>query len=215
MTKPRRKKATTTLPSPLPEVRFTVEQTPDEVRAILWKIASDSEQSGTARVSACRMLLMDARERDDGVEDPPRCRSQQAGIGPDAQGGELTDEMPIAYDLQGRRHSCRSARQRVALVKREIDKIGKISDLEQLFEIAGDCSWPPRRAFTPVRGALPGFSAPPSAASRGPISTPSVSRPARPASPSIRWAHPSRYCSLLDAHHERAVQREQPLDDAE
>jgi hypothetical protein len=41
-----------------------VEQTPDEVRAILWKIALDSNQSGTARVAACRLLLMDARERD-------------------------------------------------------------------------------------------------------------------------------------------------------
>jgi len=43
-----------------------VEQTADEVRGILWQIASDSEQSGTARVSACRILLHDARERDGG-----------------------------------------------------------------------------------------------------------------------------------------------------
>jgi hypothetical protein len=64
MTKPRSTKAT----APRPEVCFTVEQTPDEVRAILWKIASDSEQSGTARVAACRLLLMDARERGDGGE---------------------------------------------------------------------------------------------------------------------------------------------------
>ena len=69
MTKPRGKpKAPATLPSPHPEVCFTVEQTPDEVRAILWKIASNSEQSGTARVAACRLLLMDARERGDGGE---------------------------------------------------------------------------------------------------------------------------------------------------
>jgi hypothetical protein len=45
-----------------------VEQTADEVRAILWKIASDAEQSGTARVGACRLLLQDARERGDGGE---------------------------------------------------------------------------------------------------------------------------------------------------
>jgi hypothetical protein len=45
---------------------FTLEQTPDEVRAILWVIASDLEQSGTARVAACRLLLLDARERGDG-----------------------------------------------------------------------------------------------------------------------------------------------------
>jgi hypothetical protein len=65
MTK-RRGKATVTLDSPHPEGGFTVEQTPDQVRAILWKIALDPEQSGTARVGACRLLLMDARERGDG-----------------------------------------------------------------------------------------------------------------------------------------------------
>ena len=46
--------------------RLEVEQTPDQVRAILWGIASDSRESGTARVAACRLLLMDARERGDG-----------------------------------------------------------------------------------------------------------------------------------------------------
>jgi hypothetical protein len=69
MTKPSGKpKATATLHSPHPEVCATVEQTPDQVRAILWKIASDPGQSGTARVAACRLLLMDARERGDGGE---------------------------------------------------------------------------------------------------------------------------------------------------
>lgn len=58
------KKASTTHPSP----RLDADQTSDQVRAILWKIASDTEQSGTARVSACRLLLMDARESDDGRE---------------------------------------------------------------------------------------------------------------------------------------------------
>jgi hypothetical protein len=63
MTKPRGK-ATATLPSPPPEV----EHTPDEVRTILWGIASDPEQSGTARVSACALLLRDARERGEGAD---------------------------------------------------------------------------------------------------------------------------------------------------
>jgi hypothetical protein len=40
-----------------------VKQSPGDVLAILWKIASDPEQSGTSRVGACRLLLMDARER--------------------------------------------------------------------------------------------------------------------------------------------------------
>jgi hypothetical protein len=64
MTKPRRKRAAATLPSPCPEV----EQIPDEVRRILWGIASNPEESGTARTAACRLLLLDARERDDGAE---------------------------------------------------------------------------------------------------------------------------------------------------
>jgi len=67
MTK-RKSKAAATLNSPCPEVCFTVEQTPGQARAILWKIALDPEQSGTARVGACRLLLMDARERGDGAE---------------------------------------------------------------------------------------------------------------------------------------------------
>jgi len=67
MTK-RKPKATATLPSPHPEVCATVEQTPDEAVAILWGIARDPEQSGTARIAACRLLLLDARERDDGTE---------------------------------------------------------------------------------------------------------------------------------------------------
>jgi hypothetical protein len=59
MTKPKPKVPA----SPHPQGCFTMEQTPDEVRAILWKIALDPEQSGTARVGACRLLLMDARDR--------------------------------------------------------------------------------------------------------------------------------------------------------
>lgn len=48
--------------------RLEVEQTPEQARAILWQIARDPEQSGTARVSALRILLLDFRERDDGTE---------------------------------------------------------------------------------------------------------------------------------------------------
>jgi hypothetical protein len=64
MAKPSKPKATVTLGAPCPEV----EQIPDEVRTILWRIASDPKESGTARVSACRILLMDTRERGDGGE---------------------------------------------------------------------------------------------------------------------------------------------------
>jgi hypothetical protein len=57
-----RGKSPATLGSSDPEL----EQSPDEARQILWKIARDPKQSGTARVAACRLLLADARERDGG-----------------------------------------------------------------------------------------------------------------------------------------------------
>jgi hypothetical protein len=69
MTKPKAQRGRASHPDPdasRPEGCATIERTADEVRTILWGIASDSEQSGTARVAACRLLLLDARERDGG-----------------------------------------------------------------------------------------------------------------------------------------------------
>jgi hypothetical protein len=63
-----RGKAAATPPSPHPDLCPTAEQTPDEVRRILWSIASDPKQSGSARTAACALLLRDHRERDGGVE---------------------------------------------------------------------------------------------------------------------------------------------------
>jgi hypothetical protein len=63
-----RGKAAATPPSPHPDLCPTVEQTPDEVRRILWSIASDPEQSGTARTAACALLLRDSSGRGDGGE---------------------------------------------------------------------------------------------------------------------------------------------------
>ena len=68
--------------APRPEVRLTAEQTPDEVRAILWRIACDPEQSGTARVAARRILLLDFRERDDGTEGTARMPISTNGRSP-------------------------------------------------------------------------------------------------------------------------------------
>ena len=62
-TKPKRAQA---IHRDLDASRPEVSQTPGDVRTILWGIASDPKQSGTARVSVCRLLLMDARERDGG-----------------------------------------------------------------------------------------------------------------------------------------------------
>jgi len=51
---------------PRADVDVTSGQTLEEVRAILWGIARDPGQAGTARVAAARLLLTDARERDGG-----------------------------------------------------------------------------------------------------------------------------------------------------
>jgi hypothetical protein len=125
----------------------------------------------------------------------------------------LTDEMPIAatYKAVGI-HAGQSAK-RVALVKREIDKIGKISDLAELFQIAADCAWSPEaRLFARARCIAGLELATERRAARPDIDREDVeSRVAGLAS--IRWADPDKFCSLLDTHSERAAKREQPLDE--
>jgi hypothetical protein len=100
---------------------------------------------------------------------------------------------------------------RVALVKKEIDKIGKISDLEQLYAIAGDCSWSPEGRLYAGARCLAGLQR---AAERR-EARPDIDREdveARTAGLAVlTWADPWRYCSLFDAHPERAAKREQPL----
>jgi hypothetical protein len=126
---------------------------------------------------------------------------------------KATDEMPIATTYKGVDiHAGQDAR-RVALVKREIDKISKISDLAELFEIAGDCSWSPEaRLFAGAR-CIAGLEL----ATERREAKPDIDREdieARTAGlASLKWADPHRYCSLLDTHSERAAKREQPLDE--
>jgi hypothetical protein len=127
----------------------------------------------------------------------------------------LSEDLPIACHHRGVAIFANQPAKRVALVKREIDKIGKISDLEQLFAIAGDCSWSPEgRLYAGARCT-------------GGLQLATERRQARPdidaerveahtaGLASLTWADPFRYCSVLDAHHERAVQREEPLPDLE
>jgi len=123
--------------------------------------------------------------------------------------------MPIASSYKGVAIFAGQPAKRVALVKREIDKIGKISDLAELFEIAGDCSWSPEgRLFAGAR-CLAGLEL----ATERREAKPDIDREdveARTAGLAfIRWADPESYCSLLDVHSERAAKREQPLDDVE
>lgn len=67
MAKPRAK-ATANLGSLGPDVCFTVEPTPDQIRAKLWELACDVEKPATAQVKALELLLADARERGDDGE---------------------------------------------------------------------------------------------------------------------------------------------------
>ena len=127
----------------------------------------------------------------------------------------MTDEMPIASSYKGVAIFAGQPAKRVALVKREIDKIGKISDLAELFEIAGDCSWSPEGRLFAAARCLAGLEL----ATERREAKPDISREdveSRTAGlTSIRWADPFSYCSLLDVHNERAVKREQPLDEAD
>jgi hypothetical protein len=128
----------------------------------------------------------------------------------------LTDgDMPIATTYKGVGIHAGQPAKRVALVKREIDRVNKISDLRRLFEIAGDCAWSPEaRLFAGARG-IAGLEL----ATERREARPDIHREdieARTAGlATIRWAHPSKHCALFDAHDERAALREQPLDDSE
>src|SRR5262245_48796927 len=123
--------------------------------------------------------------------------------------------MPISGSYKGVAIFAGQPAKRVALVKREIDKVGKISDLEELFEIAGDCSWSPEARLFSAARCLAGLEL----ATERREAKPDIDREdveSRTAGlASIRWADPFRYCSLLDVYHERAATREEPLNDLE
>jgi hypothetical protein len=121
--------------------------------------------------------------------------------------------MPIAATYKGVGIHAGQSAKRVGLVRREIDKIAKISDLLELFEVCGDCSWSPEaRLFAGAR-CLAGLEL----ATERREAKPDIDREdieGRTAGlASSRWTDPDRFCSLLDGHPERAAKREQPLDD--
>ena len=127
----------------------------------------------------------------------------------------MTDELPIACHHRGVAIFAGQPVRRIALVRKEIDRVSKIGDLEQLFEIAGDCAWSPEaRLFAGAR-CLAGLQL---------LTERRQARPdidaerveARTAGLAVlRWADPDRFCSLLDMHPERAALREVPLADDE
>jgi hypothetical protein len=121
--------------------------------------------------------------------------------------------MPVALTYKGVAIFAGQSVKRVRLLKLEIDKVNKISDLMQLFEIAGDVAWSPEaRLFAGAR-CIAGLQL----LTERREARPDISREdveARTAGlASLTWANPSRHCSDLDAHPERAARRERPLTD--
>lgn len=121
--------------------------------------------------------------------------------------------MPIAATYKGVAIFAGQGAARVRRVKSEIDKVGRISDLMELFEIAGDCSWSPEaRLFAGAR-CIAGLQL----ATERREQKPDIDREAIEARVAgldvLRWAHPGRHCSLLDMDPERAAEREEPLPD--
>jgi hypothetical protein len=121
--------------------------------------------------------------------------------------------MPVATTHKGVAIFAGQSARRVALVKKEIDQVSKIGDLEQLFEFAGDCAWSPEARLFSAARCIAGLQL----ATERRQAHPDINREdveACTAGLAVqRWAHPDRYCSLFDMHHERAAQRDEPLDD--
>jgi hypothetical protein len=122
-------------------------------------------------------------------------------------------EIPISTTYKGVGIHAGQPAGRVALVKREIDKVNKLSDLVRLFELAGDCAWSPEaRLFAGARCVAGLQLATERRQARPDIDAERVEA-CTAGLASLTWADPFRYCSLLDTHHERAAERDQPLAD--
>jgi hypothetical protein len=125
------------------------------------------------------------------------------------------DEMPVATTHKGVAIFAGQPAKRVRLVKQEIDKVARISDLERLFEIASDCAWSPEARLLAGAKCIAGLRRATERREAKPDIDPERVEACVAGLASLTWAHPCKYCSLLDAHHERAVKRERPLTDLE
>ena len=122
--------------------------------------------------------------------------------------------MPIATTYKGIRIHVQPAK-RIALVKREIDKVSNIADLVQLSEIAGDAAWSPEARLLAGAKCCAGLQRATERRNARPDIDPEYVTACTAGLNSRKWADPFRYCSLFDAHHERAAVRDEPLPDLE
>ena len=122
--------------------------------------------------------------------------------------------MPIATTYKGIRIHVQPAK-RIALVKKEIDKINNIGDLVQLSEIAADAAWSPEARLLAGAKCCAGLQRATERREARPDIDPEYVAACTAGLNSRKWADPFRYCSLFDAHHERAAVRDEPLPDLE
>jgi hypothetical protein len=123
----------------------------------------------------------------------------------------LTDELPVGSTYKGTPIFAGQPAKRTAQVKREIDKVTRITDLEELLEIAGDCSWAPEARLLAEARCLAGLELKTERREARPDIDKEEVVAAAAGLAVVRWAHPDRYCSLLDMHPERAALRDDPL----
>ena len=104
---------------------------------------------------------------------------------------------------------------RVKIVKAAIDRVAKISDLMELVAYAADCQQPPEaRLFAANKVEVEYEVAAEERRNRPTIDMDRL-RATVAGLNSVKWRDPSRHCSLLDIHYERAVVRDEPLPDLE
>ena len=104
---------------------------------------------------------------------------------------------------------------RIRVVKAAIDRVALMSDILELAALAADPQQPPEaRMFAASKVEVEYELAAEERRNRPIIDLDRV-RATVAGLDSVRWRDPDRYCSLLDTHHEHAVQREEPLDDDE
>jgi hypothetical protein len=127
----------------------------------------------------------------------------------------LSDDLPIACHHKGVAIFAGQSAKRIGLVKKEIDRINKISDPVRLFEVAGDVAWSPEGRLLAAARCIAGLQRATERREPRPDIDPERVEACTAGLASLTWAHPHRYCSLLDADHERAVPREEPLPDLE
>jgi hypothetical protein len=106
------------------------------------------------------------------------------------------------------------SRTRLEAVRRDIDRAYEL-DVAALLDFAENAANAPEaRSFACARLLAEYEAAVESRMARPAVDLPRI-RAASAGITSRRWQNPDFYCSDLDAHHENAAPREQPLDDSE